>query len=401
MGKKIKIFIIALNFILNIIQKNKYHFENELIRFIKFNRKNITIDYKEEKLLSIINYIKSIKEKKHKIISYNKITKKKIAFISPIFNQINYLSSFISSIQNQKLKEYELIFIDDFSMDNSSNFILDQKNRDNRIKLIKNKKNMGALYSRYIGQKIAQAEYCIFVDCDDIVLEDGIFQSYNHIIKYNLDIVQFLSIWQKGKIIYINTNYYKYNRIIYKPILSYIFYYNYKFDNENELNCLLWDKLVKTNIMNKAFEFIGHSYLKKNIIITNDIIVLFSIFQMANSYQHINTIGYFYIGNNPNSTINSYNDKTKKKKIINSFFLNIQFLFEKTKNTYFDKMYCIFRIKSYFNKFKNLFLNLNNKEYYYIKSIIDKILNLNYLSIQDKLILTKIELFILNMKNNE
>ena len=168
MENGIKLFIIALIFILNIIKKNKYNFENELIRFIKFNKKNISIDYNEEKIFSIINYIKSFKEKNHKIISYKEIKNKKVAFITPVFNQINYLSSFISSIQNQKLKEYELIFIDDFSMDNSTKFILQAKNADKRIKLIKNKKNMGALYSRYIGQKIAEAQYSIFVDCDDI-----------------------------------------------------------------------------------------------------------------------------------------------------------------------------------------------------------------------------------------
>ena len=304
MKKIIKIFIIALNFILNIIQKNKYHFENELIRFIKFNRKKISIDYSEENILSIINYIKSVKEKKYKIISFNNnTTKKLVSFISPVFNQANYLYPFISSIQNQKLKDYELIFIDDFSMDNSSKFILEQKNIDKRIKLVKNKKNMGTLYSRYIGQKFAIAQYSIFVDCDDIVLKDGIFQSYNHIIKYNLDIVQFLALTQTDNSISIKSIHYKYKRIIYKPILSYIFYYDYNSHKGNELNSILWTKLIKTKIVNKAFEFIGYSYLNKNIIIHNDVIILFSIFQIANSYQHIKALGYFYINNNPKSAV--------------------------------------------------------------------------------------------------
>ena len=138
-------------------------------------------------------------------------------------------------------------------MDNSYKFLLEQQKIDRRIKLIGNKKNMGALYSRYIGQKLAHAKYSIFLDCDDIVLEDGIFQSYNHIIKYNLDVVQFLTIWQTKDSIFIKTNYYKYNRIIYIPILSYIFYYNYIFRKGDEKNCALWDKLVRTKIMNKAF----------------------------------------------------------------------------------------------------------------------------------------------------
>ena len=151
--------------------------------------------------------------------------------------------------------------------------------------------------------------------------------------------------------------------------------------------------------MKKAFEFIGKSYVKKNIIINNDIIILFAIFQMANSYQYINTIGYFYTRNKVQSTINSWKDQKKRNEILNSFFINVQFLYEKTKDKYLDKLYCIYRIQNCFKRYKDLFINLNDKEYFYIKGIIDKILNLNYLSIQDKLSLTKIELFILNMKS--
>ena len=122
---------------------------------------------------------------------------------------------------------------------------------------------MGSLYSRYMGQKFAKAKHSIFLDCDDLVLEYGIFKSYNHIIKYNLDIVQFHFIWQDKNSINLKYNIYKYNKIIYRPILQYIYYYDYNSHNGIELNYALWDKLVKTEIINKAFNFIGEAYVKK------------------------------------------------------------------------------------------------------------------------------------------
>ena len=298
-----------------------------------------------------------MKEGELKKNTYNKFNKPKISFISPVFNQINVLSAFISSVQKQKLEDYELILIDDFSQDQSAKFIEENKKEDTRIKLIKNKKNMGTLYSRYIGQKIAKGLYSIFLDCDDIVLEDGIFNSYKHIIKYNLDIVQFLTIWQDNNSIYLRTNIYKYNRIIYKPILSYIYYYDSNYHKGNELNYALWDKLVKTKIVNKAFNFIGENYIKEKIIIHNDLIILFSLFQIANSYQYINKIGYFYIRNNQNSTVNSWENPKIKNELIKSLFLNVQFLYEKTKDTYLDKYFCIYKIQHYFKVYKNLFYN--------------------------------------------
>ena len=78
-----------------------------------------------------------------KNIYYKEIKEPEISFISPIFNQVHYLHFYILSIQNQKLKDYELIFVDDFSMDNSVEFIVQKKKEDKRIKLIRNKKKYG------------------------------------------------------------------------------------------------------------------------------------------------------------------------------------------------------------------------------------------------------------------
>ena len=114
------------------------------------------------------------------------------------------------------------------------------------------------------------------------------------------------------------------------------------------MNSALWDKLVKIQTMNKAFKFIGDKYLKENIIIHNDLIILFAIFQMANSNHYINEIGYYYIINNKNSTINSWHNEKIKSRIIHNLFLNIKFLYEKTNHIYLDKYFYIFKIQNYF-----------------------------------------------------
>ena len=55
------------------------------------------------------------------------------------------------SIQNQFFEDIEIIFIDDFSEDNSATIIEKYQKYDERIILIKNKKNKGTLISRNIA----------------------------------------------------------------------------------------------------------------------------------------------------------------------------------------------------------------------------------------------------------
>ena len=306
------------------------------------------------------------------------------------------MSTFIYSVQKQDLKEFELIFVDDFSSDLSSKIIQNRIKKDKRIKLIKNKRNMGTLYSRFIGQSNSKSNYILFIDSDDIILKTGILKSYNHIINYNLDIVQFHAVWQTKNNISIHTIPYKYQKIIYNPILSYLFYYN--INKGDELNYALWDKLIKKTIVLKAFKFIGDNYLKKNIIIHNDLIVLFSLLQMAFSYQYIDEIGYYYFKTIKNSVTNSWNTPGKINQIIHSLFTNINFLYEKTNNSILGKYFCVFKVEHYFKIYNSIFKYINNEEYYYIKKILNKLLNSNYISLKNKFKISKIELLKISSK---
>jgi hypothetical protein len=54
-----------------------------------------------------MNYLKSLKEKMPKNIYFTETKNPRISFISPVFNQLNDLYSFILSIQKQKLAKNE------------------------------------------------------------------------------------------------------------------------------------------------------------------------------------------------------------------------------------------------------------------------------------------------------
>ena len=86
------------------------------------------------------------------------------------------------------MNEIEIILVDDNSTDNSINIINELMIEDKRIKLIKNKKNHGTLYSRSIGAMNAKGKYIMALDNDDIFLY-GIFEKcYEEAENNNLDI---------------------------------------------------------------------------------------------------------------------------------------------------------------------------------------------------------------------
>ena len=75
----------------------------------------------------------------------------KISVVIPLFNSEKTIKTSIRSVQNQNEKAIEIIIIEDCSNDNSLKIIEKMKQEDSRIKIIKNKKNRGALFSKSIG----------------------------------------------------------------------------------------------------------------------------------------------------------------------------------------------------------------------------------------------------------
>lgn len=117
------------------------------------------------------------------IISYNteKIT-------------IDCLKSIIESLKNSSLK-YEIVVIDNGSKDNSVLAIKrlesEIKNRNLKITLIKNKKNIGFGAANNQAAKLAKSDYLLFLNSDIIVLNAAIEKLYNF-YKQNEKLFNFL-----------------------------------------------------------------------------------------------------------------------------------------------------------------------------------------------------------------
>ena len=115
----------------------------------------------------------------------------KISVIVPVYNVEEFLHQAIDSIINQTMKDIEIICVEDCSDDNCKNILREYAKKDKRIVLIENEVNKGQGYSRNIALDIARGEYIMYLDPDDWYEPDAFEIAYNHITKYNNDIVFF------------------------------------------------------------------------------------------------------------------------------------------------------------------------------------------------------------------
>lgn len=96
-----------------------------------------------------------------------KARKLDVSVIVPIHNKENYVAECLESILNQENVNFEIICIDDGSVDRSDSIVKSYMQRDSRISIICNKRNLGAGPARNSGIRVAQGKYIQFTDADD------------------------------------------------------------------------------------------------------------------------------------------------------------------------------------------------------------------------------------------
>lgn len=113
-----------------------------------------------------------------------------LSIVVPFYNEEKTILKVYLKIKNalkrSKIYNYELIFIDDFSFDESLKKVCNLKKKDNKIKIIKNKKNIGFANSLKIGFKNAKKNFLHFVPGDDEHPESELVKIYKQIGKYDL-----------------------------------------------------------------------------------------------------------------------------------------------------------------------------------------------------------------------
>ena len=366
---KIIIIIYLLFFNINIIS-----YFNIFFTYLLFQKEIKGI----EKYLTLCKSLKIVKK-------FKKFRYPKISIISAIYNRERFILRLLSSIQNQSFNNIEIILVDDCSTDNSAIIIKEYKKRDERIILIKNKKNKGTFVARNIGVLYSKGKYLIFPDPDDIISKNILKICFNYSEKYKFEIIRF-STYDGNRKIGQNKYVLEFgNKPVFQPELSTnIFYRN----NELEMiDYTITNKFIKKEVFLKSLNLLNNFYLNIYMTYMEDSLMNYLIHRTAKSFYFSKIIGYYYLQNTLSITKNTYKITLL---IIKFIFIYLKIVFEYSKNIKFQKDMANILFTNIYRKF-NIQLNLlkskskNNINFYY--NILNIYLKNKYITNENKYLL--------------
>jgi len=218
--------------------------------------------------------------------------KPKISVIIPVYNGEKYINYSLRSVQIQKMKDIEIIIVNDNSNDDSLKIIKSFMKNDKRIRLIKNKETRKILFCKSIAVLNSKGKYIIELDQDDMFIgNDTFYFLYKESEKFNLDLLHFKfaagdNILNLPKI---DNNIINENIIEKQPKL--------KFTVFNTNICVLWGNLIRTDLYKKVIYNLWPVIINYQIIFQEDFLITFFLLIYAKKYRKIKNIFYFYLLN--------------------------------------------------------------------------------------------------------
>lgn len=222
------------------------------------------------------------------------------SIIIPIYNAETNLNRTLESIASQDFYDYQVIMINDGSTDHSEDICKKYVERYSNFHYLK-KKNSGVSETRNLGISYASGDYAIFVDADDMVLENALKDLARKIFDMNFpDLVIGNHETKIGNKLILGTTL-KEQYVVHKDRKLEIDVINYNFAKNPEYGYLrtVWAKAFSLSMLKKE-----HILFQKDLKIGEDMVFLLECIIRCRNYSIINTYLYLYCINS-NSVMQS------------------------------------------------------------------------------------------------
>lgn len=217
-----------------------------------------------------------------------------ISIIVPVYNAEKYIRRCVNSILTQTFVDFEVLLIDDGSVDDSGRICDEYAIKDSRVRVF-HQNNQGVSTARNVGLENCTGNWVSFIDADDYISPDFFDCDYSNAV----DVIQ-----KSYSIIYEEKN-----LIVQKPVRSniikskkeFLFFYV-----RNRTNAL-WDKIIRRDL-------IGNRRFDTTVKVGEDFLFFLSLIKDVTKYS-FNDLGcYFYnirSGSAMDNVNRNYSDRVK------------------------------------------------------------------------------------------
>ncbi len=306
-----------------------------------------------------------------------------ISVILPTYNKENTLMKSIRSIQNQSLKNIEIIIVDDCSTDKTKQHYNNLLETDSRVRIFNHVKNLGVWRSRIDGFLYSNSKYVIHFDPGDIYEDNYVLEDlFNIISKYNIDSIKMACrfIYDYNNISnYKNSVFIKdtFTQIAYKPD---IWKYNYHYFQSNGW---IWNRITRKNILSKSLYSLSDTILNIYKNFCEDLWWNKLINRISYSYLVIKRYGYLYFKDGNGAGDYKIKTKSQRDNMIHEllYFLYFDYEFLPKEN---NKKSIIKQLYKLNNTKKRLNLNCLKTKFYILDDLLDLLIKDPYVRIKDK-----------------
>ncbi len=228
-----------------------------------------------------------------------------LSIVIPVYNGEKYILKCYEGIASQTFKNWEAIFVDDGSRDNSPAILDEIADSDNKVSII-HKTNGGTATARNAGLDVATGKYITFLDCDDEIKND-MYEKMMLLMnstQADMGVCGFFfklekDCGEKSETTYLEEKYYPDN------------YYKNK-DEIKEHLVEMWDSDLLSNVWNKFYkmELIKQKNLRyrDGHVYTEDRVFNRQFIENCESIAFTSECLYYYIRERVGSTTEKYRD---------------------------------------------------------------------------------------------
>lgn len=124
-----------------------------------------------------------------------------VSIITPVYNCEKLIEETINSVIDQTYSNWEMILVDDCTLDNSYSIIQKYLEKDKRVRYYKLKENSGAAVARNKALKESKGRFVAYLDADDKWKKNKLEKQVNFMLKngYAFTCTDYEKIDEKGK----------------------------------------------------------------------------------------------------------------------------------------------------------------------------------------------------------